>query len=80
MSTSTVRISEKAHDDLRRIAIQTGEPMAEVLAKAIEAYRRNVFMEQFHSAYASLRADARQQETDERAEWDTTLSDGLEDF
>jgi predicted DNA-binding protein len=82
MSASTVRISEKAHDDLRTIAAQTGEPMAEVLAKAIEAYRRHVFMEQFNAAYAALRADSKadRQEQDEQAKWDATLGDGLEDY
>ena len=56
--------------------------MAEVLAKAIEAYRRHVFMEQFNAAYAALRADSKawQQGQDEQAMWDVTLSDGLEDY
>lgn len=82
MSTSTVRISEKAHEDLRAIANQTGEAMADILAKAIEEYRRKVFMEQFNAAYAALRADPKawQQERGERAAWEATLGDGLEDY
>jgi predicted DNA-binding protein len=82
MSTTTVRISEKTHEDLRSIANQTGEPMAEVLAKAIESYRRKVFMEQFNAAYAALHADSKawQQEQDEHATWEATLGDGLEDY
>lgn len=82
MATSTVRISESAHEHLRQIATQTGEPMADVLAKAIEDYRRKIFMEQFNAAYAALRADpkASQEVEEEQAAWDATLGDGLEDY
>ena len=82
MATSTVRINEKAREDLRAIASQTGEAMADILAKAIEEYRRKVFMEQFNAAYAALRSDSKawQQEQGERAAWDAALGDGLEDY
>jgi predicted DNA-binding protein len=82
MATTTVRISEKTHGHLRDIANQTGESMAEVLARAIESYRREVFMDQFNAAYAALRADSKAwaQEQKERAAWDATLEDGLEGY
>jgi predicted DNA-binding protein len=82
MASTTVRISGKTHELLRAIANQTGEPMAEVLARAIESYRREVFMENFNAAYTALRADSKkwQQVQEERAVWDGVLSDGLEGY
>ncbi|HYL99395.1 MAG TPA: toxin-antitoxin system protein [Blastocatellia bacterium] len=82
MSSSTVRVSDKSREDLREISNQTGESMAEVLAKAIEAYRRTVFMDQFNAAYAVVRSDEQdwRREQDERLLWDATLGDGLEDY
>ena len=82
MATSTVRISEKTHEDLREIAAETGQPMADILAKAIEDYRRKIFMEQFNAAYTAMRSNPKvwREELAERASWDSTLADGLEDY
>ncbi len=81
MATSTVRISEQAHANLREIAAETGEAMADILAKAIEDYRRKVFIEQFNAAYAKVHEDAKaeREESAERELWDSTLLDGLGD-
>ena len=81
MPTATVRIPEDARDTLRDLATQTGKPMREVLLDALEAYRRQVFFDQLDAAYAGLRADpeAWREVEAERAEWDATLMDGIED-
>lgn len=42
---------------LRRLADETSEFMAESLDKAIEAYRRQRFMEELNESFAALRAD-----------------------
>lgn len=66
---------------LRDLVYDTGEPTQTVLVNAIDAYRRQVFFDRVDAAYAVLQADpvAWQEELDERAEWDATLLDGLED-
>jgi hypothetical protein len=58
-----------------------GEPMQDVIAKAVEAYRRQRILERTNAAYASLRADPRrwQEERDEREIWEITSADGIED-
>lgn len=81
MASSTVRISEEKREVLRELAAWTGEPMQTVLERAIERYRREVFLQRVNDGFARLRADpvAWQEELAEREEWDVTLGDGLED-
>ena len=81
MGSTTVRIREETREALRQLANEVGEPMQEVLAKAVEVYRRQHILERANAAYAALRADpeAWQSEQQERREWEATLADGLED-
>jgi hypothetical protein len=80
MSTPTVRISEASHRILRELAEQTGQTMTEVLDKALDVYRRQVFFEQLNAGYAELRADPEAWAAleAERKLWDATLMDGLD--
>lgn len=80
MDSLTVRISRSAHASLRSLAREADEPMTEILEKAIEAYRRQRFVEGLNAAYAALREvpEAWQGLQDERDAWDATLPDGLE--
>ena len=52
--------------------------MQEVLARAIEEYRRLRFLKEANVAYAALQRNARQSrdEAKERSLWDATLADG----
>ncbi|MEW5954117.1 MAG: toxin-antitoxin system protein [Bacillota bacterium] len=77
--SATVRISQASWQALRQIAAQAGEPMQAVLDKAIEAYRRQCFLQKANEAYAALRENtaAWQEEIAEREAWDITLEDGL---
>ena len=77
--SATVRISQASWQVLRQIAAQAGEPMQAVLDKAIEAYRRQCFLQKANEAYAALRenTEAWQEEIAEREVWDITLGDGL---
>ena len=81
MASTTVRIREETREALRQLANEVGEPMQEVLAKAVEAYRRQRILESTNAAYAALRADpeAWQSMEQERREWEATLANGLED-
>ena len=79
MST-TIRVSEKTRATVHDLARKVGVPMAEVVERAIEQYRRQCFVEAINAGYAELRADpeawAAYQE--ELSAWDATLLDGLE--
>lgn len=79
MSTLTVRISETSRNTLRELAAQKGASMQSLLDKAIEAYRRQLFLEEINQAYAALREDPKawSQVEKDRVIWDATLKDGL---
>ena len=74
----TVRIDEVSRQTLRELAERRGESMQEVLATAIEEYRRRHFLETANSAFAALRKQPKawKQEKQERKAWDRTLRDG----
>ena len=79
MGYGTTRISTSAHGTLREMSRVEGKPMLALLDEAVEALRRQRFLEQVNTAYATLRADPRTWETTlaERRAWDVTLPDGL---
>ena len=82
MNTLTVRISATSRNILRNLAAKEGVSMQAILDKAVESYRRQLFLQEVNKAYAVLRQDAKAwSETEkERAAWDATLEDGLESF
>ena len=79
MSTQ-VRISLASHQKLKNMATELGEPMQDVLDKAVESYRRKSFLDRVNTEFEALRAtpDAWADEVAERRAWDVTLTDGLE--
>lgn len=79
MESTTVRIDPKTHIKLRRIAEQSKESMQSTLARAIELYRRQTFLEKANLAFAVMRKDSKawQEELKEREEWDSTLLDDV---
>lgn len=81
MESLTLRISKDAHRKLKMLASHEHMPMQAVLDKAVEAYRRRIFLESANESYATLRQNpsAWKDLLKERAAWDTTLADGLED-
>ena len=79
MRDKTVRLSAKTHLNLRDLAEETGRPMRSLLENAVEALRRQTFLERLNEDYASLRAhpsEWRRVEAERRA-WDVALVDGL---
>ncbi len=81
MTTTTVRIKRETKRALDQIANQTGQKTQVVLDKAIEAYRRNVFLDRANRAYMALRQDDARwaEEVAERKAWDATSGDDLKD-
>ena len=76
-----VRVSEDTHRALKELSEREHEPMPEIVAKAVEAYRRARFLREANEAYAALRETPAEWklEQEERRAWDATLEDGLED-
>ncbi len=80
MTTMTVRISDTSRNTLRALAAKEGASMQAILDKAVESYRRQLFLEEVNKAYAALHQETRawSQIEKERAAWDTALEDGLQ--
>jgi hypothetical protein len=80
MSESTIRIIEASRRLLKELAEQTSQATMDVLDKALDAYRRKLFLAQMNAGYTELRADpeAWAEHLAERELWDAaTLMDGL---
>jgi molybdopterin synthase catalytic subunit len=60
------------------MASASGETIGEILAKAVESYRRELLLEDTNEAFSRLReqADLWKDELDEREEWEGSLLDG----
>ena len=79
MGYTTIRISSDAHQTLKRLAASGGKSMQSLLEDAVEALRRQTFLEGLSADFASLRADPNEWKKveAERKAWDVTLADGL---
>lgn len=80
MSSATVKIDAESYAKLKATAEKAGEPMIEILAKAIDAYSRQSFLEGLNADFAALRANPKKwnEELAERGAWDAALADDLE--
>lgn len=80
MSELKVSVSETAHKTLLTLVETSGDTMQAILDKAIENYRRYLFLVRANEAFASLRQNEAlwQDEVAERHVWDQTLADGVE--
>jgi hypothetical protein len=75
-----VRIDPASHATLSEVARAEGLSLTQALARAVELYRRQVFLAGVVSDFAKLRRDrtAWSDEVAERASWEGTVADGLE--
>jgi predicted transcriptional regulator len=80
MESVTVRIPTQLRDVLKSMSEQTNQSMQDIIAKAVENYRRELFFAKANEAYARLMADPVQKAEHEAElrEWDCTLMDGLD--
>jgi predicted transcriptional regulator len=78
MPDLTVTLSNNAHETLTKLAESSGETMQTVLDKAIENYRRYIFLVQADRAFVALRQKEElwQEELAERELWDSAMLDG----
>jgi hypothetical protein len=75
MAGTTIRIREETREALRELERRTGEGTQDLLARAIDQFRRSVILAETNSAYDRLSESAGL--TAELADWDATLADGL---
>lgn len=82
MSGTTVRISSRSAQILKKMAKEKGESLQYVLDEAVEAHRRSLILKEANSAYARLKNDPAlwDEEKSERDLWAVTLTDGQEDY
>jgi hypothetical protein len=78
---ATVRIAESTHRALAEVAKAERITMQAALTRAVEAYRRHVFLAGLADDFARLKEDPRAwaAEQAERALWDQALGDGAEE-
>jgi hypothetical protein len=81
VSQPTVRISARTRATLRALSRHFGKTMQDLLDAAVEAYRRRLFLEETNAAFARLRLDPEDWAAvgEERAAWEPSLADGVED-
>lgn len=81
-TTTTIRVTRRTRDILQRLAEEYGSSMQAVLDEAVELLQGQRLLEATNQAYAALRANpvAWKELQEERAEWDVTLADGLQDL
>jgi predicted DNA-binding ribbon-helix-helix protein len=78
-TTAMMRVRKDIHDTLRSIAEKEDVSMQDVLARALESYRRQRFLEDTNRAFAALRTDSTNWASveQERELLAGTLMDGL---
>lgn len=76
---TTVRIDDNVHSVLSEIAADEHRSLGQVIASAVELYRKEQFWKGVQEDFARLKADpvAWKSYQDEAALWDATGSDGL---
>jgi len=79
VASNVVKLRPETYEHVKRLAQQRNASMQEVIASGIEALERQEFARAFQEDFAALRTDpdAWSAESDERALWESTLSDGL---
>lgn len=76
-----MRANQSTLKRLRRLREATGESTADLLDQAVDLLERDRFLDSANAAFARVRDDpaARREEEAERAMWEETLLDGLEE-
>jgi predicted transcriptional regulator len=76
-----IRMDDKLYAKLDELSKSTKLSKKEVLSRALERLGRELLLQEANKAYESMRTNKRfwKEELKERALWDATLMDGLED-
>ena len=81
MPSTTVRIRPADLEVIKGLACRQEKSVQKILSEAVEAYRRQCFLEDLSRDFAALRSDKKawKEELAERRDWDGALADDLED-
>jgi len=79
--STTIRVSEDTKGAIDELARHSGRPAIEVVAEAVERYRRESLLDQADKAYLLLRKDKKMSGSyyRELKELEGTLEDGLDE-
>jgi hypothetical protein len=79
MSELTIDISETTHKTLLQLSQSSGDDLVTIIDRAVENYRRYIFLVQADRAFATLKQNEElwQEEIAERQAWDVTIADGV---
>jgi len=79
--TTTIRVKKELYDTVKSLAKEKKMNIQDVVEEAIKDYKEKRFFEDLNAGYARLKADSQAwaEELAERAEWDATVLDGVED-
>lgn len=75
-----VRVNESTHAIINSLAKELGESMQSIVDKAVERYKREIFLESLNQDFKRLRENEEDwvSELEERKLWENTLLDGVE--
>ena len=75
-----VRVNESTHNTIKDLAREFGESMQTIVDKAVERYKREVFLEGLNQDFKNLQENETDwaEELEERRLWENTLLDGVE--
>ena len=75
-----LRVNESTHSVIRKLANECGESMQSIVEKAVERYKRELFLESLSQDFKKLREnkEAWDEEIEERRLWENTLLDGVQ--
>ena len=74
-----VRVPSRTYAELRRLARDDDRPMSDLIADAVERYRRERFLAEANAAYDVLTPAGKRRYRKALTEWDSTMTDGLSD-
>jgi hypothetical protein len=79
MSELTIDISETTHNTLLHLAQTSGDDLVTIMDRAVENYRRYIFLVQADRSFTKLRQNEElwHEEIAERQMWDLTIADGV---
>lgn len=78
VGATTVRIREETREALRELESHTGQGPQDLLARAVDQFRRSLILAETNVAYARMSAAGDDEFAAELGEWDATLADGLD--
>ena len=80
MAAVTIRIRATTHRALKELAARSGQSLQDMAEKAIDDYRRKLYLEGANADYSAMNADPRAfaEFKKEIGAWDVTNLDGLD--